>query len=170
MITGTLSPIKNLAFSRLRTRMRGLARMLMSPNWRFRLRVMALPSPPTLTAVSLMARSAFKVIGSATPKVTAPGNCTPMLLSWVWLNSSISTSSITSGSGWSLAAMSFSAMATCSGVSRITIRLRLSSVYKSLILSTVLSKIESCLTSALATKKLRTVKSWYSLILSGRAG
>ena len=147
VITGTRSPIRILAFSRFFTRMRGLARMLVSPFSARRLTDgLSMPTleplmPRSLSSVSWVVVSVLfwtvvlpvavdtTVAGFCTmlSTVNLPGGSMPISVMRDRLTSSTSTSSMTSGSARSCAAMSFSASRIALGVSRIVMVLSLSS-------------------------------------------
>ena len=169
VIVGTRSPIRMRAFSLLRARMRGLANRLASESSSFKfsvaLRPVALSAPRVRLRRPL---SVFALVGVEMPKLL--GNCSPMLLSRSRETSSTSTSSITSASGTSCAAITLVATAIASGVSRITSVLLRSSTDTSLILSTDFSTDIRYFASALETWKVRTCRSWYSFCLAGVAG
>ena len=104
LILGTRSPIMILAISRLRVRMRGLARTLVSP-----LSERAL-MPKVGTAAARLAEvvltRSFSVTGppaveASGVSISELGQSSPSSSKRLRLTSSISTSSITSGSGMS---------------------------------------------------------------------
>ena len=131
-ITGMRLPIRIFAFSRLRTRTRGLDSRLLSPASLFRL---SCPGPP----------------GAEIPRVLSwncVGKVTPSSFRRERSISSTSISSTTSGSAWSCTEMRFSARRITSGVSRMTSRLSFSSMKVSLVLSMVLIMFCVCFTSA----------------------
>ena len=91
--------------------------------------------------------------------VSVPGGSMPISVKRERLISRTSTSSTTSGSGRSWAAISFSASRTAAGVSRIVRLLSFSSAYRSRVRSTVLSIDWTLFTSALPRKKVLTISS-----------
>ena len=157
VMTGSRLPIRILAFSLLRARMRGLARVLTRPACfiAFTVTLSALTpmvlefwwlrsestSPPVLAPVA--AAPSFEGVSVALPGYWMPR-------SWMRLReiSSTSTSSMTSGSATSIEATSFSAMRTASGVSRITTTLVRSSMNRVLAPSTVFSILSTSLGAA----------------------
>ena len=101
---------------------------------------------------------------------TESGSCRPRLVSRSCEISITSTSSITSGSGTSCAAMTFDATAIASGVSRMTSVPVFSSAEISLTFTTDFSTDIMYFTSMLLTWKVRTCRSWYSFCFAAVAG
>ena len=173
VITGILSPMTNLAFSRLRTRMRGLARMLASPSVLLRLAVTARLLMPMVRWFRLFRSEIFRPVPPdvlSGDRVRLDGQATPNSSRRLRLTSSISSSSTTSASGTSCSAIRRSARRIASGVSRTMTRLSFSSATTSRALRMVFSVLATCLASALARKKVLTTISWYSLSLAATFG
>ncbi len=168
-ITGTLSPIRILAFSLLRVRMRGLASRLASVSVSLKLAVADSPLAVSRLIVR-WCRSPQVAALDGVPSVKLFGQSIPRSVSRSRDTSSTSTSSITSGSGRSCAAIIRSATRIDSGVARIETVLARSSVTISLIFSRLLSSASMCLASVLDNWNVRTLRSWYSCCLAAVAG
>ena len=171
--TGTLSPMTNFAFSRLRTRMRGLARMFASPSFLLMLAVTDRSLTPMLRWFrlfrSLMVSPIPPEVESGV-RVRLVGQATPSSSRRLRLTSRISSSSTTSASGTSCSAIRRSARRIASGVSRTMTRLSFSSATTSRVLRMVLSVLATCLASAFARKKVFTSTSWYSFNFAATFG
>ncbi len=172
VMLGTRCPTWILAFSWLRERMRGLASTFTSAR-------VSLACSVTVGTVVVMVepRRWRKSLSVSTPlalaigaNATWDGYCTPICSSRERLISRISTSSITSASGWSCSATSFSAMRIASAESRIKIMFCFSSTTTSLALRIVFRLLATALASAEDKKNERTVSCWYSRTLAGLLG
>src|SRR5213595_1322726 len=149
VMTGSRWPMRILAFTLLRARMRGLASVLTRPACFIAFTVTASEliwmvwefwwdrsesSRPPAVPVPVVAFASDEGVSVALPGYWMPR-------SWTRLReiSSTSSSSITSGSATSTEATSFSAMRTTSGVSRITRTFARSSMNRVFAASTLLS-------------------------------
>ena len=170
VITGTRSPIRICALLRFFTRIRGLARMLVSPFSARRFTdglSMPMLEPRILRSRSAVSCVVVRVLfctvvlpvavdttvagfGTMFSSVNLPGVSTPISVKRERLTSSTSTSSSTSGSARSCSAISLPASAMAAGVSRMVRLLSFSSACRSLVFSTVFSIVNTALASALA--------------------
>ena len=104
----------------------------------------------TVVVVPVAVEITVAGFGTMLSTVNLPGGSMPISDRRERLTSSTSTSSSTSGSAKSCAAINLPARRMASGVSRMVRLLSLSSAYRSLVLSTVLSMVKTVLASALA--------------------
>ncbi len=172
-IFGILSPMTILAFSLLRTRMRGLASVVVSPSVLLALSV-ALIGPVVIVLLfrprswSIVSTLPSNDVSGENP--SDDGQLIPRSITLLRLISSTSTSSITSGSGTSCSATSCVAMRIASGLSRRITRFSFSSTTTSRLLRIVLNVLAMDLASAFARKNVLTVISWYSRSLAATFG
>ncbi len=184
MITGTRSPIRIFAFSLLRTRMRGFARILLSESSFLALMVtppiaalmlsllmpLRLPKVKGTVLVVVAIPVLVVVVACASDSPTVSGQRIPSSVRRERLISMISTSSITSGSFKSCSVMMRSAMRIASGVSRMMISPSRSSITMSFVFRMVLMVLDTAFTSAFARKNVRTESGWYSFSFCGVLG